>query len=656
MGEFSINEKNKLQLFSAIRKERNPFGEFEDGNGYLNFLERIWDLSSMPSEDSRYEDALREIIQHTINNDDYDEEYLFIERLKLTKDDEAFVRFLQTVISPDFRKNEDEIIKFVLLINQYLEKDTLELYLNEYNDDGLPLYIIRPKTKENASIYIKHNNIPFHVDKTTSYSFDRGTAHNRPVKYPSFVLAHNSGWNDHKYYTLFYLFYYDVDTNRIPIGSVKVMDEEENKTTVIPDSFESLNTSFCSLGQSSDYYKNLKEVLGRNFESVLYALKDCAFFLDIQEKFEKKEAFRQSLIRVDRAERLLREARYIVYDYDLSNLYSFNYSFKPIFSKEPIDVEFNFNNSNEFSNRIYGIIGKNGAGKTQLITHLPKDISNKKNESFSPKTPFFSKVITVSYSVFDNFEIPSKTASFNYVYCGIRNDKGEINSERGLLLRFHNTWKRIEELDRIIQWRDVLLNFIDEELVDQFIVPAENGTQLKPKFEVDITDFSAVRKKLSSGQGIILFIITEIVANIRYDSLLLFDEPETHLHPNAITQLVNTIYNLVEEFESYCIITTHSPLIIRELFSKNVYVIEKHENVPSIRRIGIESFGEDSSVLTEEVFGNKEIIKHYKTKIKEFVSAGYSYNAIVSQIEFDQIPLSLNAKIYIKSLIKNNDA
>lgn len=148
-----------------------------------------------------------------------------------------------------------------------------------------------------------------------------------------------------------------------------------------------------------------------------------------------------------------------------------------------------------------------------------------------------------------------------------------------------------------------------------------------------------------------LYIITEIFAHIRFDSLILYDEPETHLHPNAISQLVNTIYELVDKFESYCILATHSPLIIRELLSKNVLVIERDGNVPSIRKIGIESFGENLTTLTEEVFGNRSVEKQHEIIIQEMVDDGKSYEEIKSLLASDGLPLSLNVLMLIKSLI-----
>jgi len=118
---------------------------------------------------------------------------------------------------------------------------------------------------------------------------------------------------------------------------------------------------------------------------------------------------------------------------------------------------------------------------------------------------------------------------------------------------------------------------------------------------------------------------------------------------------MNTIYELVNEFESYCLIATHSPIVIRELFSKNVYVMERDKNVPSVRRIGLESFGENLGVLTDEVFGDRQIPKQYKAIIGQLIRDGKNFDKIVEMLEFDDRPLSLNARIFIKNLIRNQD-
>ncbi|TWR25265.1 ATP-binding protein [Mucilaginibacter pallidiroseus] len=650
-----ITPKTKKDIFDTLKGEAGTFGLLSD-NSLFEFINEIWDLRSMPSEDPRFSDAYGDTVQHIINNDDWDIDFIFTQRFKLFDDDEIFKKFIDSVVSPKFKKDEDEITKFVLLLNPYLEKDGFKLAISDFLNE-IPVYTLqRSETINNLPLAFKVNDVNFFVRSILTGRSNRASSHEKPTIFPCFVLAFNNGWNDYTIKNEFSLFYYDHSENVDSIGQVKIMQNDKEKTTLesLPLTFTNLSEEFCSLGQSEDYYRILKRLLKRDFESVLYAIKDAAFFTEVQEKFEENRIFINSLIRYDEQERLLRVVKYKIYEYDLSRLYKFDYQFLPSFADTPITINFDFDTNHEFPNRIYAFIGKNGTGKTQLLTSLPLNISANKDAVFSPKTPLFSKVIAVSYSVFDTFKIPVKSASFNYVICGLRNDKGEQMTDRGLMLRFHNSWKQIKKMKRISQWRKILLNFIDKDLVNEFLVLKE-ATNLdldENPYEVKIEIFNKLRKTLSSGQSITLYIITEIVSHIRLDSLILYDEPETHLHPNAITELMNTIYELVNQFQSYCIIATHSPIIIRELPSRSVFVVEREANVPSVRRIGLESFGENLSTLTDEVFGNKSVYKQYKQIIDQFIKEGKTYEYIVSVLQFDEIPLSLNTRLYIKGMIK----
>lgn len=117
-----LSKKIKLELYNLLNKEANAFGDNGD-DGIIPFLSDIWDLSSMKSEDNRYNNALGDFIQHLIRNDDYSYDYVFQERLKLLDDDEKFSLFIETVLQPKYRDGEDDIFKYVLLINPYLEKE-----------------------------------------------------------------------------------------------------------------------------------------------------------------------------------------------------------------------------------------------------------------------------------------------------------------------------------------------------------------------------------------------------------------------------------------------------------------------------------------------------------------------------------------------------
>src|SRR5699024_4134824 len=134
-----ISIKNKQDIFSLILNQLDPFKADEYG-GIMEFLNTVWDLKSMPSEDSRFEDAEGDVFQHTINNDDWEIDYLFRDRLRLFENDETFIQFIEAVVSPQFRVSEDESLKFVTLINDILEKDKLQLSLTEYDNNAYPIH------------------------------------------------------------------------------------------------------------------------------------------------------------------------------------------------------------------------------------------------------------------------------------------------------------------------------------------------------------------------------------------------------------------------------------------------------------------------------------------------------------------------------------
>lgn len=420
---------------------------------------------------------------------------------------------------------------------------------------------------------------------------------------------------------------------------------------VIKAKFVTLDDSFCSVGQNDGYYTGMQAYFGVNTASILYALKDASYFIEINDKFATTPIFVNSLIRDDEVEQLSRNIRFVLGGRNLENKYNFAYNFTPPnYSDTPVEIELNYNNTLEYSDRIFAVIGKNGAGKTQLITNLPIDISNSKSNSFKPQIPIFSKVIAVSYSVFDNFELPNRKVDFNYVFCGLLNKEKNLPSKIEKAQNLLEAYKKIKHHNRVEKWQDILSNFIDGDVLKNvFVKNSIRSYGDDNEFKLNEGIFIGLLDKLSSGQSIMLEIMTKIIANIRYDSLILFDEPETHLHPNAISQLISSIYELVESFDSYCLITTHSPIIIQNIFGKNVYVMEKDNNIPFLRKIGVETFGENLTVLTEDVFSNSEIDKHYKVILDKMIEQHNNYETILEKIENENLPLSLNAKLYLKS-------
>ena len=154
-----ISLESKKSIYKILIQTKTPFID-DDYNGFTNtnftFLNSIWNLSEMPSEDARYTNAEGDIYQHMINNNDWDFNYLFEDRLKLYESDEIFIKFLETVISPTYRENDLEIIGLVVQVNNILEKDKLQLSIHDYAENGMSRYKLFPKEEvENIPLDIK---------------------------------------------------------------------------------------------------------------------------------------------------------------------------------------------------------------------------------------------------------------------------------------------------------------------------------------------------------------------------------------------------------------------------------------------------------------------------------------------------------------------
>lgn len=636
-----LTRQQKTQVFEAIISTLNYLGKYEEYDGILTFLTKIWNLKEMPSEDSRFKNAYEDVHQHLVNNSDWTTEYLYLERFNLIDGEEKyFILFLEAVVNPTVRKNSEDIILFVSKINSIIQPSGFRLILTSYFEE-LPVYKYNSIAEFNdLPVEILANNIPIYLEDS---KIER--------QYPCFELGYDN-WNDYSIITQFDLTYYSENNKYTVIGKVKIMKRETNPTWgSLSENFTSLSAEYCSLGQEKLYYLRLKQILGPNYTSFLLALRDVAIFPRIYELFETDDIFKTSLIRYNEKERLARTIRYEIEGIAPNEYYKFNYTHKPPYAENTIALNFDFEYNTDFEHRIYALIGKNGTGKTRILSSLAKELSEKEPQSFSPRKPVYGKIFTVSYSFFDRFEIPNSDASFNYVYCGLKKNDNTWKTDDDLLVDFYKSVDLIKKKKLENDWYKILSNFIVEDILDVAFDKVEDFI-LPFNYVFNEAKFNNIRIHLSSGQSIILYMISEILSQIRLDSLILFDEPETHLHPNAISSLLNTLFELVKRFQSFCVIATHSPLIIQEIPSRNIFVIERDNNFAYNRSLERESFGENLTVITQEIFGNREVPRHFITLISELVSRGKTYPEILEILESDNLPVTSNVRLYIKALMQ----
>jgi hypothetical protein len=108
-----------------------------------DFLSRLYDLKLIPSTDSRFSDAAGDIWQHRVNNNDWDDNWVFYDdRFGLMGgEDELLLRFLCEMIHPVVRSDSESQSIFQIL-NQYLHNDGFEI-VEKMRLSGKPVYSAR---------------------------------------------------------------------------------------------------------------------------------------------------------------------------------------------------------------------------------------------------------------------------------------------------------------------------------------------------------------------------------------------------------------------------------------------------------------------------------------------------------------------------------
>lgn len=129
---------------------------------------------------------------------------------------------------------------------------------------------------------------------------------------------------------------------------------------------------------------------------------------------------------------------------------------------------------------------------------------------------------------------------------------------------------------------------------------------------------------------------------------------EILLYANAITRLMRILFEICNEFNSACIIATHSAVIQQELLARNVTVVEQDADTqePNVRGMNTETLGENLTTITEDIFGRASIDKHYGEVIQQLIHKGKNGEEIEQTLKTDGLPMSLNLYMYMRRLLE----
>ena len=319
---------------------------------------------------------------------------------------------------------------------------------------------------------------------------------------------------------------------------------------------------------------------------------------------------------------------------------SINYSFK----EDGIDkgkLQFIKNRMSELPMNVFAVVGGNGSGKSYKINHIIKEHLEGDNK--------FSQILHFSLSPFDNIIHFNRDGKSIEVADKERDSDDEIIYEKvGFVSVKHPPIPEVVKKAEATSLTDV-----KEYLHEKSRKYLDSDNKLKQGFEAEISikesfsyyiqsllfDLVASNKKLtqwksaieffefetwvedikiafldrdiikedlekidnlSSGQATILLYITKLVSSINQGSLVIFDEPETFMHPPMVKAFIRAVSEIVNNNKAFCLIATHSPVIIQEIPHCNVYRLDSNHE---LKNTNYKTYGQNLDTLYKNIYG-----------------------------------------------------
>jgi predicted ATPase len=485
-------------------------------------------------------------------------------------------------------------------------------------------------------------------------------------------------WDDYDFKTSFSLIVFDVNGTQHNIGNLKlgiVGLDSGWASEKLPDTFGSLTDSAFTLGQDEEYYKNIRSLLSEELgNQLLEKLKDVAYLKKSFDIAIKEDVFKTSLLRSVSVSVIHGQYSRILNNEAPLTEFNFSYKKQQTEKSAQIDLSFKVTPGSLPSSNIHVLIGRNGVGKTTLLNNIVKSVIGEKaepeevgalyvkanfwQESALPKD-YFSSISSVSFSAFDPFnppqDRPDRSLGTCYFYIGLKknfdNDSNELKDINLLRSDFVNSLKICFSLDskkqrwlRAIRTLESDINFAEMDLT--------RLGQLKRISEVEKSAYNLL-SRMSSGHIIVLLTLTKLIETIEEKTLVLIDEPESHLHPPLLSAFTRALSDLLVDRNAVAIIATHSPVVLQEVPKSCVWKLERARNEGVSFRPENETFGENVGILTREVFGLEVAKSGFHALLIESVEEGKTFDEIT---ELYDGQLGYEGQAILRALIAHKEA
>lgn len=321
-------------------------------------------------------------------------------------------------------------------------------------------------------------------------------------------------------------------------------------------------------------------------------------------------------------------------DKENSNIISNNISID--FKDDLPSINFNFLHESELPRRVSLIIGENGVGKSRILNRIISESIKGGGGIFTLSDDKIKERISINRILAftptneSRVSLPSDKSKRNRMWYKnflmnrtsrrrvgdstndiivtlIRTDEVILNKKRFDIF--------IETISKVHNFENIVLPLTNNNL--KFVSLKDIGNFGE---EASLSIFSSIKPladplrlidgkayELSSGEISFIRFCAQACTYIENGSLLLLDEPETHLHPNFISSFFSLLDYLLKKTHSIAIIATHSVYFVREVFKEQVTVIKRNDN-QSIEYLKprINTFGADIGTISYFVFGEDE--------------------------------------------------
>ena len=498
------------------------------------------------------------------------------------------------------------------------------------------------------------------------------------------VYLKKDNWNDYSYVTMFDMSLHDADGNYVSVGNVKIGFKGQTTSvstfSTLEESFTKLDRKYFSLGNSADFYKTMAKLKRDTRHAVLTALRDIVFEPGIIKEITDEDVFGTSLLRFHSLSVVKGQYSRILWGKAELTEYAFQYIRPEDSEFGGIIMSFDVSIDVKPGTNVHAIIGRNGVGKTTLLNGMIESVTKKNNHNFfqdKSGTPissdYFSSLVSVSFSAFDSFtppvDQPDPAKGTCYFYVGLKKvgvDDGLKNLQelrqdciRSLVACF-GTPGKVDSWLKAIEKLGSDENFSRMGLHQLESVFRASKKELNGVSQADSQSFYDIyyRKalpyleKMSSGHSVVLLTITRLVALVEEKTLVLLDEPESHLHPPLLSAFVRALADLLHDRNGVAIIATHSPVVLQEIPRSCAWVINRVGKASVSVRPKIETFGENVGVLTSEVFNLEVERSGFHDLLAAYFRSGKTYEEIIREYSGQ---LGLEGRALLRSLVETRD-